>query len=216
MSDTIPISPALPTRWSKAAVTGVVFSIAGFLTLGAGIGLFLAAIGAVCGHVGYSDARLNRLRGKRLGAAAVGVGYFSMLLFPLLVVIVAASFPAIGWWRVDQNASKEKESREKAWELYVACESYAKENRDRYPADWDNLEGGAISGDKMRKLLRSTYSGGSMESFEIVPHGRPVPDAAKDSVIVIQEIVPDSAESYAVVYANGETKSLRNPNYRSR
>ena len=115
-----------------------------------------------------------------------------------------------------QNTNKEKESREKAWDLYVACESYAKEHRDRYPFQWDELEGVSISGDKLQKLLRSTYSGGGMNSFEIVPHGRPVPEAAKDSVIVIQEIVPDHVESYAVVFANGETRSLRNPNYDSR
>lgn len=213
MSDTIPISPAVPAKWSKIAVAGVVFSIVGFLTLGLGVGLFLAAIGTVCGHVGQSNARLKRLRGKRLGTFAIGLGYFSMLLFPVLVIVVAVSFPAIGWWRVDQSEHKEKESREKAWELYVACESYSKENFGRYPTDWSQLEGAVLSSDKLQKLLRSTYTGGSMESFEIVPHGRPVPDAAKDSVIVIQEIVPANVKTYAVVFASGETKSLQNPGY---
>ena len=209
MSDTIPISPRESQQWSKAAVAGAVLALVGFLTLGLGIGLILSAIAAVCGHVGYSDAKLKNKRGRRLGTMAVGLGYFSMM------IVIAVSFPAFSWWKIDQSQNLAEQSREKAWELYVACESFAETHSGRYPEEWKQLEGDVLSRDKLQRLLRSSYVGGGMKSFEIVPHGRPVPEAAKDSVIVIQEIVPADVKAYAVVFANGETRSLRNPGYTS-
>ena len=108
---------------------------------------------------------------------------------------------------------KRAASRAHASSLFVACEAYARANRDKYPVEWDVLSGRFLPSDELADLLRSPYSGGPRVAFELVRHDRPVLDAFGDSVVVIQEVAPPQIPEIAVVYANGKVATLHNPAY---
>lgn len=202
-----------PSEWSKAAIACVILATIGFLTLWAVGGLFLAATGAVCGHVARHDATVNHKSGKRLAGFGLGLSYFSMFLFPVLVLIVGFSFPALSKIRQSQDASMREVSQANASQLYLACENFARSNRDQYPASLSELSGRYVPAGQLKKLLASPYKGGATEAFEIIPHNRPVIQAAADSVIVLQEIAPSNIPDIAVVYADGSVKLLYNPDH---
>ena len=177
------------------------------------VGLFLSAFGAVCGHLGRHATAGGKLRGGRLATVGLCLSYFSMLSFPVLVLIVSASFPALTMWETQRVSTQRLESQAKAESLYAVCEDFARANKGHYPLEWSQLSGRYIAGHELRKILRSPYDGGAVEAFEIVPHDRPVLAAIVDSVIVIQEISPSNEPQIAVVYANGFVKSIHNPNH---
>lgn len=210
-SNQLPAGP--PVEWSKKAIASTIFACVGFVTLWLGVGLFVAAIATVCGHLARHDMTVRPLRGRRLATLGLGLGYGSMLLFPVLLLIVAISFPAFNKWRSDQDAGLKASSRANASRLFVACEAYARANRDHYPADWGALSGRFLPAEDLADLLRSPYPGGAAEAFELVVHDRPVLEAISDSVIVIQEIAPSQVSEIAVVYADGSTSTLHNPAY---
>ena len=202
-----------PVEWSKQAIASTILGCIGFATLWLIGGLFLAAIAAVCGHLARHEMTLRPLRGRRLATLGLTLGYGSMLLFPILVLIVAISFPAVNKWRSDQDAGLQALSKANASRLFIACEDYARANRDRYPAEWDELSGRYLPAAELSTLLKSPYTGGSRQAFELVRHDRPVLEAINDSVIVIQEIAPSQVSQIAVVYANGSVSTLHNPDY---
>jgi hypothetical protein len=206
----LPAGP--PVEWSKKAIASTILGCLGFATLLVG-GLFLAALAAVCGHLARHDMTLRPLRGRRLTSLGLGLGYGSMLLFPVLVLIVAISFPAVSKWRSDQDAGLQSLSKANASRLFVACEEYARANRDHYPAEWDELSGRFLPAADLTALLKSPYPGGSRRAFELVRHDRPVLDAISDSVVVIQEIAPAQVSEISIVYADGTVATLHNPDY---
>ncbi len=206
-------SHAHPTEWSKAAIASAILATLGFFTLWAVIGLFLVAIAAICGHVGRYDATANHKSGKRVAGFGLGLSYFSMFLFPVLLLIAGFSFPAVSKLRQSQNASMKEVSEAHASQLYLACENFARSNRDKYPASLSQLSGRYLPSGELKKLLKSPYKNGAIEAFEIISHNRPVIQAAADSVIVLQEIAPSNISEIAVVYADGSVKSLYNPDY---
>ncbi len=206
-------SHAHPAEWSKAAIASVILATIGFLTLWAVGGLFLAAIGAVCGHVARHDATANHKSGKRLAGFGLGLSYFTMFLFPILALLAVFSYSGVSRLRQSQDASMKEVSKANASQLYLACENFARSNRDQYPASLSELSGRYLPAGQLKKLMKSPYRGGAAEAFEIVPHNRPVIQAAADSIIVLQEIAPSHISDIAVVYADGSVKTLYNPDY---
>ncbi|MDF1823391.1 MAG: DUF4190 domain-containing protein [Verrucomicrobiales bacterium] len=204
-----------PLHWSRTAIASAVLAVMGFASLWLVIGLFLAAAGAVCGHVARFDTLEGGIRGRRLATFGVFASYFSMLSFPVLLIVASLSFPAFSMWQSERNASQRESSQVQASRLFLACEAYSRSNRGRYPAELKALSGRFIGGKELRDALQSPYEGGSNIAFELVPHDRPVLDAIADSVIVIQEIAPSTVKEIAVVYADGTVKSIHNPDYQS-
>lgn len=206
-------STSVPVHWSKAAVASTALGIVGFGTLWMIGGLFIAGIAAVLGHVGRHATAEGELRGRGLATFGLIAGYGSMFLFPVLALITAISFPAFYKYQSDQTENQMATSRENAAALYAACEAYAKENFDRYPTDWDALEGRFMSIREHARTLKSPYPGGETIAYDLVPHDRPVLPAIADSVIVIQELAPPDIQKIAVVDANGTVRMLINPDY---
>lgn len=210
MSEVASESPSVQ-HWSRSAIASPILGILGFATLWLVIGLFLSAAGAVCGHIARHRTRGGEWRGRRLATFGIAASYASMLFFPVLVLIISASFPAFNLWRSERGEWQRQASQEQASRLFLACEAYARSNRNRYPSSWDQLSGKFMSGIELRRNLRSPHPGGKAVAFEIVPHDRPVLTAIADSVIVIQEIAPPDVPGIAVVYADGTVQSIHNP-----
>lgn len=209
-------SPAAPpVEWSKKAIASTILACLGFATLWLVVGLFLAALAALCGHLARHEMALRALRGRRLATLGLGLGYGSMLLFPILALLVAISFPALNKWRSDQNADFQSLSKSKASRLFVACEDYARAHRDRYPLEWDDLAGHFIPEADLTTLLKSPYPGGNRRAFDLVRHERPVLKVINDSIIVLQEVAPAQVPEISVVYANGHVATLHNPAYKN-
>ncbi len=213
MSEPAPARANRAVEWSHKAIAGAVFGILGLATLWLGVGLLFAAIAAVLGHVARHETSAGELKGRRLASLDLFMAYGGMLLFPVLLIVTALAFPALNLWRSDEVAKQEAESRARIERLYSACEAYAREHRDRYPASWDDLKGGFLPGGELTKLLQSPYQGGPRVAFELVRHDRPVLPAISDTQVVIQEIAPKSVTRIAVVYANGNVANLHNPAY---
>lgn len=205
--------PVAPAIWSKPAIASAVFGLIGLATLWLVFGLLVAGIAAVLGHVARHETRARGLRGRRLATFGLGLGYGAMLLFPILALLVGISFPALEKWRAERSAESFAESRANASRLFVACEAYARANRDRYPAEWEQLSGRYLPSDELASLLESPHPGGVKIAFELVRHDRPVLEAIADSVVVIQEVAPPDVPHITVVHANGRTASLHNPDY---
>jgi len=206
-----PVSGPSPIEWSKKAIFGAVFAILGFATLWLVFGLFFAAVAAILGHVARYECQDRGLRGRRFATVALWLSYFSMITFPVIALAIGLSFPAVEKWRADQETRHRAESRAQASRLFVACEAYARANRDHYPEQWEALSGRFVPAEELADLLHSPYPGGPRVAFEIVPHDRPVLDAIGDSVIVIQEVALARVSEIAVVYANGRVAGLHNP-----
>lgn len=202
-----------PVFWSKAAIASTVLALIGFGTLWLIGGLFIAGIAAVFGHVGRHETETGEKRGRGLATFGLIAGYGSMLLFPVLVLITAVSFPAFFKYQAQQTEKQMTTSRENAETLYAACEAYAEDNFNRYPTDWELLGGNYLSTRELTRSLRSPYPGGDRIAYELVPHDRPVLEAIADSVVVIQEIAPPQVEKIAVVDATGRVTMEINPDY---
>jgi hypothetical protein len=213
MNSASPASGGRPVEWSKAAISGTILALLGFATLWLFFGLFLSALAAICGHVARHETVTVPLRGRRLATFALWLGYATMLSFPVLVLVVGLTFPVLEQWREGLEEQHRSESRTRASRLFVACEEYARANRDRYPASWEDLSGRFLPGDELAALLRSPYRGGAGVAFELVRHDRPVLDAIADSVVVIQEIAPPDIAQITVVHANGRVAALHNPDH---
>ena len=200
-------------HWSKAAIASLILAIAGFFSVGIVVGLFLAAIAVVCGHVARHNAKEQNLHGGKVAVTGIVIGYLAMLSFPFWMLIAVGTLPALSIYEEGKNESNREVSKIRVESLFAACEDFARENSGRYPVEWEQLAGRYIPGHELRKLLHSPYKGGVAQAFEIVPHDRPVLPAIADSVIVIQEIAPKTEPQIAVVYANGTVKSIHNPDH---
>ena len=98
--------------------------------------------------------------------------------------------------------------------LYFASEAYARDHNGQYPKKWADLEGRYINFLDLEDRLKSVHSFGEFDdiAFELVPHQRPVLPAVSGQVIVIQEIAPPEIDIIAVVYSDGNTELIANPN----
>jgi hypothetical protein len=114
-----PLPAGPPVEWSKKAIACIILACIGFATLWLVFGLFIAAIAAVCGHLARHEMTVHPFRGRRLASLGLGLSYGSMLLFPILVLIVAISFPAFNKWRSDQDAGLKASSRASASRLFT-------------------------------------------------------------------------------------------------
>ncbi len=204
--------PALPVDWSGKAIASVVLGFLGAATLWLVVGLLVAGAGAVLGHLARYDTTMQPLRGRRLAALGLLLSYGSILLFPVFLVL-ALSVPALGFWGRGEKSQGTAASEAKAARLFVACESYARANRGRYPETWDALAGRFLPPQELGDLLRSPHRGGPDTAFALVPHGRPILPALADSLVVIEENAPPNVPEIAVVYADGTVSTLPNPDH---
>lgn len=213
MRSATPQSGGAPVEWSRKAIACAALGILGFATLWLGLGLILAAAAAVVGHVARDEVAQRALRGRGFTTLGLWLGYGSMFAFPLLVLLALSAFPALATWRAGQDSAQRATSRDHASQLFVACEAYARANRNHYPADWEDLSGRYLPAARLDELLRSPHPGGRGRAFELVRHDRPVLPALVDSVVVIQELAPRRVPRIAVVYASGRVDSLHNPEF---
>ncbi len=214
MRKSLPVAGNASVDWSRKAIACCIFAVLGFATLWFGIGLLFAAVAAVFGHLArHETASSAGLRGRGFATVGLWLGYASMLSFPVLAAAALAAFPALGSWRAGQASAHHATSRANASRLFVACEAYARANRDRYPVAWEELKGRYLPSTELDDLLRSSHPGGAAEAFQLVPHDRPVLPAMADSVVVIQESAPSEVRDIAVVYANGTVANLHNPDH---
>jgi len=207
-------APANHAHFSKAAVASGVLGVIGIATLWLVVGILLAAVGAVCGHMAHFYIRSSgkKLRGRGLATFGLGSSYFAMLFFPILLIGATAAVPYWQKTRTDKITQFEETSQSSASRLFVACESYSRANKGKYPAKWDDLSGKFLPAKELRRLFESKYPGGKIASFELVSHERPVLSGVGSSVMVIQQIAPPVVENVAVVYADGNVALILNPN----
>ncbi len=211
MTPPTPVPGGPPAEWSMKAIAGAALGLIGFATLWLGLGIFLAAAAAVLGHVARYETSVRPLRGRGFATFGLWLGYLAMLVFPGFVLLAALAPTAFGMWRSDEDARLRAESRDRASRLFVACEAYARANRDRYPGVWEDLSGRFVPPAELGELLRSPHPDGAAVAFELVPHERPVLPALAGSVVVIQELAPPQIRKIAVVYADGTVASFHNP-----
>ena len=196
------------------SVASIALGLIGLLTIGIVGGLLLAGSGAVLGHLALHDIRWGKRnsRGRTLARVGLGFCYLAMLIFPLVGLGAAFSLPAFQELRKSRLAARSEVSQRNAARLYIACEQYARANRGQYPQEWSELDGPFLPHGELTTLLSSPYPlGGKDDSFELVPHERPILPEAASSVVVIQERVPPTVEKAAIVYANGKVDFIKNP-----
>ena len=196
------------------ALASLVLGLIGLFTLGIIGGLFLAGAGAVLGHLALHDLKWGKreVAGKRIAQVGLCVSYLAMFVFPVIGLGAAFSLPAFKEFQKNQLAAKSDLSRRNAEKLYIACEQYARVNQGKYPQSWSELGGQFLPHGELSSLLASPYPLGEAESFELVPHERPILREAVSSVVVIQEKGPPMVEKVAIVYADGKVDMIENPN----
>lgn len=208
-----PLSESKSVAWSKVAVIGLGLGTVGMVTLWLGFGLILVAGAAICGHVARYETESNRRRGRFLATFDLCLGYGGMVLFPILLITAVIAYPVFNQWQSKEVEYSTTASRERAFQLFIACESYARTHDDRYPVDWEDLAERFIPSDKLVTVLRSPYPQGAEIAFKLVPHRRPVLAAAKASTVVIEEQAPPQIPKIVLVYADGEIEFQSNPDY---
>ena len=205
------------TRLSLLAVASIVLGVLGFATLWIIGGLFLAAGGAVLGHLALHDIRLSNGKhtGKKVAQTGLVISYLAMVSFVVIYVIAVATVPAWKGFEKSKIEAKSKTSRENAFRLFMACEQFSRV-KGRYPRRWLELEGRFLSEWELESLLSSPYPDAEGEAFELIPHERPVLKDVAASVVVIQEKAPGDVERVAIVYANGKVDLIENPDTSNR
>lgn len=218
-------------RLSWLAVSSLFLGLLGFSTILL-LGVFPAIIGLICGHVALIKMRHGHahLRGRLAAIIGLLAGYATVMLTPLLAIAIAVAIPLIN---TSHEESQERNRLDHASELFRACESYARDNENRYPDAWNDLRGRYLSPPDLGRLLEGRHGtvwenlqedvgewfedevgaeGHSAAAFQLLPHDRPVLRALEGSVMVIREIAPPDVERIVVVYDNGETTMIANPN----
>ncbi len=193
----------------------IILGILGFATLFIVVGLFLAAIGAICGHMAHhhiGQAGGKKMKGRGLASFGLVVCYFTMVLFPILAIGLGSAWPAFQKYQISKFDNLQQESESKVATLLLACENYARANGSDYPVKWDDLAGKFMTRAELNRVLRSPYQGGGKIAFQLVPHERPVLPGIASSVVVIQEIAPPGVKRIAVALADGNVSLILNPN----
>jgi len=182
------------------------------------IGTFPAIIAIITGHVAMNRIRHSRgqLGGYGIAMAGVTLGYITLVATSFLMLAVLFLFQPASRTLADY---RQHQSMRNASHLYLASEAYARDHKDSYPKHWEDLEGRYISAIDLKNFLRSSYSlpfrKSNEPSFRLVPHQRPVLPAITSQVVVIQENAPPKVDLITVVYADGNTELLANPNRNS-
>ena len=198
-----------------------VFSLIYGLLAVPGIGTLFAALAVIFGHVGLwkcksTPAHPQPMRGRRAAQIGLLLGYLSLAATPLLYLAGGI----YGWDKkdelfqmYDQQFLEQRMDRsyDSAARLYLACETFAPNNYDQYPATWNQLIGRYLTSNDLRRLLKSSHPGGKTESFRMIRHERPIPLELLESTIVIQEIAPPNVPEVIVVYADGNAGLIDNP-----
>ncbi len=200
-------------RTPRVAVLSLLCGLMAFFTIFIFVGAFFAIIAVVSGHVAINRIRhsSNRFAGDGLAMTGVVMGYIALvgtaaLMLSLLFVYQPAS-QYLGHYRQEQSLRH-------ASQLYFTAESYARDHRGAYPKQWDDLKGQYINPLELERYLRSVYTFRKTKThcFKLVSHQRPVLPAASAQVVVIQEIAPPRINAVSVVYADGTTEQIANPN----
>lgn len=181
------------------------------------IGAAFALIAVITGHMALSRIRHSPSRYIGDGVAMTGVflGYFTLVGTSIVMLLGLVFYqPAMN----TLEHYRQHESMRHASHLYLAAEAYARDHNGAYPKQWDDLKGRYINSIELTDFLDSVYSFGDSEepAFELVPHQRPVLPAVFSQVVVIQEIAPPDVDMVAVVYADGNTELIPNPDYQSK
>lgn len=200
-------------RTPRLAVISMLCGLMAFFTILIFIGAFFAVIAVISGHVAINRIRHSsgRLAGDGIAMTGVVMGYAALVGTSILMLIVLIAYQPADRYL---NQYRQQQSIRHASRLYFAVESYAREHKGKYPKQWKDLSGRHINSLDMEDCLQSVYSLRRLDekAFKLVPHQRPVLPAAVSQVVVIQENAPSHIDSITVVYADGNTELIANPN----
>ncbi len=184
-----------------------------FFTILIFVGAFFALVAVIAGHVALNRIRHSsgRLAGDGLAMTGIVMGYLALVATSGLMLLVLFFYQPAGHYLTQYQ---QQQSMRHASRLYFASESYARDHRGAYPKQWDDLQGRYINALDLEDCLGSVYSfkKSPQAAFKIVSHQRPVLPAVSTQVVVIQEIAPAHIDSITVVYADGNTELIANPN----
>ena len=197
----------------------VVSLVLGILSLMSAL-LLIPAVGAViAGHLAIHKIRHahREMGGHRLAVTGLVMGYISIVMFSVLMVSGLLLWPRMAP-QVKELFSKYEEYRPRkamrqASELYRLCEQYARDHNDSYPQRWSDLEKGFSNSLDLKEWLASVHTDDPEyhPAFELVRHERPVFHNVKHRVAVIQERAPPEVEKVVVMFADGHSELLPNP-----
>lgn len=180
------------------------------------IGAFSAIIAVIAGHIAISRIRHSNghLAGHAVAMTGVVLGYMTLIGTSILMMIILFAWQPANRALTDY---RQNQSLRNASHLYFATEAYARDHNGKYPKKWGELEGRYINSLDLANRLTSVHSFGESAdtAFELVPHQRPVLPAVSAQVIVIQETAPPEVDLITVVYSNGNTELIANPNRNS-
>lgn len=198
------------------AKVSLVFGLLAFFTMFIFIGTFPAIIAVITGHVAISRIRHSSGRFDGYGVAMTGVvlGYITLVGISILMLLVLFFYQPVNRYL---NQYRQQQSMHNGSSLYLAAEAYARDHRGAYPKNWKDLEGRYMHAPKLKNCLQSVYSfrKSGEPAFHLVPHQRPVLPAVSAQVVVIQEIAQPGIDLITVVYADGNTELIANPNRNS-
>lgn len=207
--------PRLPQarKTPRSAVLSLLCGLMAFFTILIFVGVFFALIAVIAGHVALNRIRHSsgRLAGDGLAMTGIVMGYLALVATSGLMLLVLFFYQPTGHYLTQYQ---QQQSMRHASRLYFAAESYARDHRGAYPKQWDDLQGRYINALDLEDCLNSVYSfkKSPQAAFKLVSHQRPVLPAASTQVVVIQEIAPPQIDSITVVYADGNTELIANPN----
>ncbi len=210
----------LPPRAGVPPLTGlaVVSLVLGIVSLMSAL-LLVPAVGAVlAGHLAIHKIRhANReMGGHRLAVTGLIMGYLSIVAFSALMLAGFLLWPKYAP-KVQEFFSEHKARKAMghASELYLLCERYARDHGDTYPEQWQELEKGYSNPLDLKAWLNSVHTNDAkyQPAFELVRHERPVFDTARHRVAVIQERAPPEVELVVVMFADGHSELMPNPEH---
>lgn len=196
----------------------VVSLVAGILSLMSALLLVPALCAIITGHLAIHKIRHTRrvIGGHRLALTGLILGYVSILMFSLLMVTGILLWPKYG--PVLKEFFSERKTRiamRHASELYLLCERYARDHNDRYPESWEDLKKGYSNDIDLGKWLASVHTDDPAydPAMQLVRHERPVFQNVQHSVAVIQERAPPHVAEVVVVFADGHSETMPNPEH---
>jgi hypothetical protein len=194
-------------------VGSLIFGLMGFFTMLIFVGALPAIIAVIAGHVAISRIRHSNglLAGHAVAVTGVVLGYMTLIGTSILMLVVLFAYqPA----KQVLTEYRQHQSLRHASHLYLAAEAYARDHKGNYPADWQDLKGRYFNSLELANHLSSVHSFRKSEqiAFKLVPHQRPVLPAVSAQVVVIQEIAPPHIDLISVVYSDGNTELIANPN----
>ena len=195
------------------AVISLVF---GIVSMVSALLLIPAVCAVIAGHLAIHKIRhANReLGGHRLAVTGLIMGYVSILIFSVMMVAFIVLWPRFGPKLKDfVEERKARQAMRHATELYLVCERYARDHGDKYPAQWDDLEKGYSNRIDLEDWLQSVHTDDPVydPAFELVKHERPVFESAQHRVAVIQERAPPEVGMVVVMFADGHSELVPNP-----